>query len=85
VLRDFLASHPDFDDRVADDGASLHPGWGSIESPCMDLDAGAAALGLELAGNYPLDLFHAERHATGSHFRLDTSLRFTSCGTILLR
>jgi fibro-slime domain-containing protein len=51
----------------------------------MDLDAGAAALGLELAGNYPLDLFHAERHATGSHFRLDTSLRFTSCGTILLR
>lgn len=63
------------------DLGGVHP----AQSDSVDLDAGAASLGLELGGVYPLDLFQAERHATGSHFRLDTSLRFTSCGTILLR
>lgn len=53
------------------------------QSDEVDLDASAEALGLVPGGTYPLDLFHAERHATESHFRLDTSLAFTSCGTIL--
>jgi fibro-slime domain-containing protein len=39
-------------------------------------------LGLTKGSTYPLDLFHAERHPTGSHFRVDTNLAFTSCGTV---
>lgn len=39
-------------------------------------------LGLTKGMTYPLDLFNAERHPTGSHFRVDTNLSFTSCGTI---
>jgi fibro-slime domain-containing protein len=31
-------------------------------------------LGLTKGGQYPLDLFFAERHVSGSHFRIDTSL-----------
>jgi fibro-slime domain-containing protein len=39
-------------------------------------------LGLKKGSVYPLDLFNAERHPTGSHFRVDTNLSFTSCGTV---
>ena len=39
-------------------------------------------LGLTKGTVYPLDLFNAERHPTGSHFRVDTNLSFTSCGTV---
>jgi hypothetical protein len=31
---------------------------------------------------YPLELFHAERHTTASHFRVDTTLTFVDCGSI---
>jgi fibro-slime domain-containing protein len=51
----------------------------------VDLDAEAETLGLAAGSSYPLDLFQAERYATGSTFRVDTSLLFTSCGTIILR
>lgn len=51
----------------------------------IELDGAAAELGLEPGGIYPLELFQAERHPTGSTFRVDTSLRFTSCGTVTLR
>lgn len=57
----------------------------STQTDSVDLDAEAQALGIVVGGSYPLDLFQAERHATGSTFRVDTSLRFTSCGTIILR
>jgi fibro-slime domain-containing protein len=40
------------------------------------------SLGLIKGGQYPLDIFNAERHPTGSHFRVDTNLSFTSCGTV---
>jgi fibro-slime domain-containing protein len=40
------------------------------------------SLGLTKGMTYPLDLFNAERHPTGSHFRVDTNLSFTSCGTV---
>jgi fibro-slime domain-containing protein len=40
------------------------------------------SLGLTPGTPYPLDIFNAERHPTGSHFRVDTNLSFTSCGTI---
>lgn len=55
------------------------------QTDSVDLDAEAVTLGLSVGASYPLDLFQAERHATGSTFRVDTSLRFTSCGTIILR
>jgi hypothetical protein len=32
-----------------------------------------------------LDLFHAERHAANSTFRVDTTLSFVNCGTVILR
>ncbi len=40
------------------------------------------SLGLTKNSQYPLDIFNAERHPTGSHFRVDTNLSFTSCGTV---
>ena len=40
------------------------------------------ALGLTKGHEYPLDLFNAERHPTGSDFHADTNLQFTNCGTI---
>jgi fibro-slime domain-containing protein len=40
------------------------------------------SLGLTKGTSYPLDIFNAERHPVGSHFRIDTNLAFTSCGTI---
>jgi fibro-slime domain-containing protein len=40
------------------------------------------SLGLTKGSTYPLDLFNAERHPTGSHFRVDTNLSFTTCGTV---
>ena len=39
-------------------------------------------LGLTVGKEYPLDLFNAERRPIGSHFRADTNLAFTNCGTI---
>jgi fibro-slime domain-containing protein len=40
------------------------------------------SLGLTKGTTYPLDIFQAERHPNASHFRIDTNLSFTSCGTI---
>jgi fibro-slime domain-containing protein len=42
-------------------------------------------LGLERGKTYPLDFFFAERHVTESHFRIDTSLEFIDCGTVILQ
>ncbi len=49
----------------------------------VNLDAQAGSLGLVKGKTYPLDLFHAERHTVESHFRIDTDLEFTNCGTIV--
>lgn len=51
--------------RVIDLGGIHDP-----ESQTVDLDS----LGLTKGETYPLDLFFAERHVMGSHFRIDTSL-----------
>jgi fibro-slime domain-containing protein len=37
-------------------------------------------LGLTIGQNYPLEIFQAERHPSGSDFRIDTTLMFTDCG-----
>ncbi len=55
------------------------------ETAVIDLDAQAATLGLVQGNTYPLDFFFAERHMTESHFRMDTSLEFVDCGTILVK
>jgi hypothetical protein len=30
-----------------------------------------------------MDLFHAERHTDGSHFRVDTNFAFVDCGKVI--
>jgi fibro-slime domain-containing protein len=39
------------------------------------------SLGLAAGAEYPLDVFHAERHTSQSNFRIDTNLAFTDCGS----
>lgn len=41
-------------------------------------------LGLEKGKEYPLDVFHAERHTTESNFQIQTTLGFVNCGTLIL-
>ena len=64
--------------RLAIDLGGLHgPATGSIV-----LDTQSAGLGIVKGGTYSLDLFQAERHTTGSTFRVDTNLAFVDCGSI---
>lgn len=58
---------------------------GGLHSQLEDtivLDENAAELGLEKGGVYSLDLFHAERHSNGSHFRMDSTLSVVDCGSV---
>jgi fibro-slime domain-containing protein len=64
--------------RVVDLG-----GVHAAETGPVILDTEAPTLGLVKGQTYPLDFFFAERHVTQSHFRLDTSLQFIDCGTII--
>ena len=48
------------------------------------LDDRAAELGLVKGNVYPLELFHAERHSTGSHFRIDSTLSLVDCGSVVV-
>jgi fibro-slime domain-containing protein len=60
--------------KLAVDLGGTHP----AATGMVSLDS----LGLTKGQEYPLDLFQAERMPTGSHFRADTNLAFTGCGTI---
>lgn len=62
--------------RVVDLGG-IH----GAETGSVTLDS----LGLTKGSTYQLDFFFAERHVVASHFRIDTTLRFLDCGTIILR
>jgi len=56
--------------KLAIDLGGLHPSvTGSV-----NLDKFAAANGMKKGQTYPLDLFHAERHATASNFTIDTTI-----------
>jgi fibro-slime domain-containing protein len=57
-------------DRLAIDLGGLHPQL----SATVDLDASAAALGLEAGETYPMDIFHAERHTDASNFHVETTI-----------
>jgi fibro-slime domain-containing protein len=64
--------------KLAIDLGGLH----SALNRTVNLDASAASLGLVKGNTYPLELFHAERHTTASHFRIDTTLSLVDCGSI---
>jgi fibro-slime domain-containing protein len=65
--------------KLALDLGGLHP----EVTGTVDLDASAAALGITKGTVYDLELFHAERHTSASHFRVDTNFVFVNCGTII--
>ncbi|HEY3233675.1 MAG TPA: fibro-slime domain-containing protein, partial [Polyangiaceae bacterium] len=66
--------------KLAIDLGGIH----SSASQQVDLDARAVEFGITIGTEYPLDLFHAERHTTESHFRIDTSIGFTNCAPIII-
>jgi fibro-slime domain-containing protein len=56
--------------RIALDLGSMHgPEQGQI-----DFDAMAGALAISPGGVYAMDIFHAERHTSGSNFRFETNI-----------
>jgi fibro-slime domain-containing protein len=64
--------------RLAIDLGGLHPALQGM----VNLDMAAGTLGITKGNTYALDLFHAERHTSASHFRVQTTLSLVDCGTI---
>jgi fibro-slime domain-containing protein len=65
--------------KLALDLGGLHP----QSTGTINMDAMAGPLGLVKGMAYDIELFHAERHTTESHFRVDTNFVFVSCGIII--
>jgi fibro-slime domain-containing protein len=65
--------------KLALDLGGLHP----QANGTIDLDAQASQLGISKGHDYPLELFHAERHTSASDFRVDTNFTFVDCGIIV--
>ena len=63
-------------DRLAVDLGGVHDQFDGT----VRLDQVAAEFGLVKGGTYPLEMFHAERHTSGSTFRIETSIEFATCG-----
>jgi fibro-slime domain-containing protein len=53
------------------------------QSKSVNLDEQAEALGISKGNVYDLDVFNAERHTTQSNFRIDTTMVFEDCGSII--
>jgi fibro-slime domain-containing protein len=64
--------------KLAIDLGGLH----SKLTETVALDDRAMELGLVKGNVYPLDLFQAERHSTGSHYRIDSTLSLVDCGSV---
>jgi fibro-slime domain-containing protein len=64
--------------KLAIDLGGLH----QAATGTITLDQSAGQLGLTKGGNFPLEVFQAERHTSASTFRIDTNLAFTNCGAI---
>jgi fibro-slime domain-containing protein len=64
--------------KLAIDLGGLHP----ARTDTIVLDDRAAEFGLVKGNVYPLDLFQAERHSSGSHFRIDSTLSLVDCGSV---
>ena len=60
------------DDELVVDLGGLHEALRTT----LHMDEVAERLGLELGERYPMDIFHAERHTTDSHFHIETTLCF---------
>lgn len=56
--------------KLAIDIGGVH----SANMSTIDFDARAAELGLTVGNNYAIDFFQAERHVTGSSFRIETTI-----------
>jgi fibro-slime domain-containing protein len=65
--------------KLALDLGGLHPS----ATDTIDMDAMAGPLGLVKGTAYDIELFHAERHTSASHFRVDTNFVFIDCGIII--
>jgi fibro-slime domain-containing protein len=65
--------------KLAIDLGGLHP----AQTDQINLDDDADRLGISTGNDYRLELFHAERHTSQSNFRVDTTLEFVDCGTIV--
>jgi fibro-slime domain-containing protein len=65
--------------KLALDLGGLHPQTTGM----IDMDTQAADLGITKGHAYNIELFHAERHTTASHFRVDTNFVFVDCGTVI--
>ena len=65
--------------KLALDLGGLHP----QVTGTVDMDAMAAQLGITKGNVYNIELFHAERHTSASHFRVDTNFVFVDCGTVI--
>lgn len=64
--------------KLAMDLGSMHlPAEGTI-----DFDAQAEKLGIAPGGSYAMDIFHAERHTTGSNFRFETNIACFEPGVV---
>ncbi len=64
------------DKKLVIDLAGIHSAMpGSVK-----LDELAASAGLVVGQVYSLDLFNAERHPSGSNFKITTSMTFVDCG-----
>jgi fibro-slime domain-containing protein len=65
--------------KLALDLGGLHP----QVTGTIDMDAMASELGITKGNAYNIELFHAERHTSASHFRVDTNFVFVDCGTVI--
>jgi fibro-slime domain-containing protein len=65
--------------HLALDLGGLHPQVNGT----IDMDTMATELGITKGNAYNIELFHAERHTSASHFRVDTNFVFVDCGTII--
>jgi fibro-slime domain-containing protein len=55
---------------------------GGVHPPAY-ADVNLDSLGLTAGQQYPLSVFHAERHTGASNFKITTSIQFTNCKPIL--